>query len=105
MSWKELDLVKLEAEAFLLGQWKNFAEIEEALTLQELEAILEASREQRNEQNKFLAAIQGVDLDKANGESVQDRFDAVKRRAEAKLSGRSEIELEYAEFGLDMDFD
>lgn len=47
-----------------------------------------------------MAALKGINLDE--GEPAQDRFEAVKRRAEAKRRGVSEESLELAEFGVDI---
>jgi hypothetical protein len=55
----------------LLGHWKNFDELEENLSLEELNALLEATRKKDYEDKKFMAAIQGVDLDESNQE-VED---------------------------------
>jgi len=44
-SWSDLDLNKLESEAFLLGIWKNYDELESSICLSELMAILEQKRE------------------------------------------------------------
>jgi hypothetical protein len=67
-SWFDLDLAKIEAEVFLLGIWKDYNELEESLSMPEIVATLEISRDLKYQENKFLAAIQGVDLDK-NSES------------------------------------
>lgn len=53
----------MESEVFLLGHWKNFDELESSLSVEELSAILDASREKEKRGNKFLAAINGVELD------------------------------------------
>lgn len=95
-------MAELEAEALLLGIWKNIAELEEALNLDELKAILSASREREHRQNKFLAAINNIDLD-AGEQTNEEKFEEVKRRAEAKLSGIDERELELDMFGIDFD--
>jgi hypothetical protein len=47
----------------MLGIWKNFEEIEENLTLAELEKLLEVKREQDYSDKKFAAALKGVNLD------------------------------------------
>lgn len=65
-SWEDFDLVKLEVEAFLVGPWKNFEELETSICLEELVAIVSAIRELDYEEKKFLAAMQGVDLDAEN---------------------------------------
>jgi hypothetical protein len=67
-SWFDLDLAKIESEVFLLGIWKDYNELEESLSMPELVATLEISRDLEYQKNKFLAAIQGVDLDN-NSES------------------------------------
>jgi hypothetical protein len=63
-SWEELDLAKLESEVFLLGIWKDYEELERSLSMPELMATLSISRELNYDEKKFLAAMQGVDLDK-----------------------------------------
>ena len=68
-SWQELDLAKLESEVFLLGIWKDYHELEISLSMPELMATIEISRELNYTEKKFLAAIQGVDLDKESGAS------------------------------------
>lgn len=52
---------------FTLGIWKDFEELEESLSMPELTTILVAKREKDYEDKKFLAAIQGIDLDKNSG--------------------------------------
>jgi hypothetical protein len=68
-SWDTLDLAKLEAEAFLLGIWKDFEELETSLSMPELTAVLSAKREESYEDKKFSAAIQGVDIEKNKKDS------------------------------------
>ena len=62
--WFDLDLAKLEAEVFTLGIWKNYEELEVSLSIPELMQTLSSKRDLDYEEKKFLAAIQGVDLDK-----------------------------------------
>ena len=47
----------------MLGHWKNFDELESNLSLEELTALLDASRKKDYEDKKFLAAVNGIDLD------------------------------------------
>lgn len=77
-SWDDLDLAKLESEVFLLGIWKEYAELESHLSMPELLATLESKRESEYNERKFLAAIQGVDLDKETGQS--DPWEEMKAR-------------------------
>jgi hypothetical protein len=53
----------LESEAFLAGHWKNFDELESNLSIEELNAVVDAIRKKDYEEKKFLAALQGVDLE------------------------------------------
>jgi hypothetical protein len=68
-SWDELDLAKLESEVFLLGIWKDYDELERSLSMPELMITLSIGRELNYDEKKFLAAMQGVDLDKNNSKS------------------------------------
>jgi len=79
MTWKDLNLVKLESEAFLLGIWKDYEELEVSLSMPELMAILQSKREVEYEEKKFLAAIQGVDLDK-NKKKEDDAWTKLKNK-------------------------
>jgi len=77
--WADLDLVKLESEAFLLGIWKDYNELETSISMPELMAILKSKREVDNEEKKFLAAIQGIDLDK-NKSQEEDPWTKLKNK-------------------------
>jgi hypothetical protein len=84
-TWGELDLAKLESEVFLLGIWKDYQELELSLSMPELMATLEISRELDYSEKKFLAAIQGVDLDKETGQSRgQQEWEDMKARVFSK---------------------
>jgi hypothetical protein len=63
-TWKDLDLASLESEVFLLGIWKDYEELELSLSMPELISTLSSKRDLEYQEKKFLAAIQGVDLDK-----------------------------------------
>lgn len=66
-SWETLDLAQLESEVFLLGIWKDYEELETSLSMPELVATLESKRDLDYQEKKFLAAMQGVDLDEQSG--------------------------------------
>lgn len=78
-TWDTLDLAKLEAEVFLLGIWKDYDELEKSLSMPELLVTLESKRELDYSEKKFLAAIQGVDLDE-NEEKGQKEWEDMKAR-------------------------
>jgi hypothetical protein len=66
-TWETLDLAKLESEAFLLGIWKDYEELECSMSMPEIMSTLSVKRELDYAEKKFLAAMQGVDLDKQSG--------------------------------------
>ena len=77
-SWEELDLAKLEAEVFILGIWKDYEDLERSLSMPELLITLELRRDLDYTEKKFLAAIQGVDLDKQSNKT--DAWEEMKAR-------------------------
>lgn len=66
---------------FLLGKWKNYQELEDNLSMPELTAILVAKRESEYQERKFLAAIQGVDLENQSGQDPQKKWEDLKAKA------------------------
>lgn len=78
-TWSELDLAKLESEVFLVGIWKDYRDLELSLSMPELMATLSTRRELQYEEKKFLAAIQGINLDEENGKG-QDEWERMKAR-------------------------
>lgn len=77
-SWDKLDLAKLETELFTLGIWKDYEDLEMSLSMPELIATLETKRELDYEEKKFLAAIQGVDIEK--GKNEKNAWEEMKAR-------------------------
>lgn len=84
-SWKNLDLAKLEAEIFTLGIWKDYDQLERNLSMPELVATMSAIRELSYQEKKFMAAIQGVDIDSQSGETKgQKEWEDLKARVFSK---------------------
>lgn len=46
-----------------MGHWKNYDELEDSLSVEEVLFTLKAIREKDERDKKFSAAIQGIDLD------------------------------------------
>jgi hypothetical protein len=78
--WSEMDLVSLESEVFLLGIWKDYDELETSLSMPELTTTLNAKRESDYKEKKFLAAMQGVDLDKQTGKDEGNAWEKMKAK-------------------------
>jgi len=87
-SWQDLDLVKLESEAFLIGAWKNYEELERSISMPELISILEVKRELDYGDKKFAAAMQGVDIDKDKNDNA---WEEMKKRVLYKGKDASDI--------------
>ena len=112
MTWEELDLAKLEAEVFLLGNWKNFDDLETSLSMAEMSEILNSKRELDYEEKKFFAAIQGVDLDQESGRG-QKEWEDMKARvfSRGKATDSNDIlalqgiNAKQAGFGIGMGLD
>jgi hypothetical protein len=110
-SWDTLDLVKLETEVFLLGIWKDFEELETSLSMPELIEILNTKRDLDYEEKRFLAGIQGVDIDKGN--ATQDLWEQKKAKffsGGATSDGNDVVALQGANaakvgFGIGMGLD
>lgn len=80
-TWDDLDLAKIESEVFLLGIWRDYEELETSMSMPEIISTLGSKRELDYEEKKFLAAIQGVDLDKNNkGGGPQNKWEEMKAR-------------------------
>lgn len=110
-TWETLDLAKLEAEVFLLGIWKDYEDLESSLSMPELTATLESKREIDYAEKKFLAAIQGVDLDEQSGkkdawEEMKARVFSGGRAADANdVVSLQGVNAQKAGFGIGMGLD
>jgi hypothetical protein len=110
-SWDDLDLVKLESEVFLLGIWKDYEELEISMSMPELTATLNIKRELDYSEKKFLAAIQGVDLDKNTKKS--NAWEEMKARVFSKGKAQNAkdvlalqgVNAQKAGFGIGMGLD
>ncbi len=111
-TWKDLDLVKMESEVFILGIWKDFEELEANLSMPELANILSTKRELDYDEKKFLAALQGVDLDKNNKNST-NAWEEMKARVFSKgatsdpndILSLQGVNAQKAGFGIGMGLD
>jgi len=110
-SWETLDLAKLESEAFLIGIWKDYEDLEQSLSMPELTATIKIKRELDYSDKKFAAAMQGVDLDKNSGSG--NEWEDMKARVFSKgattngndILALQGINAEKAGFGIGMGLD
>jgi len=112
-TWNDLDLAKLESEIFLIGIWKDYEDLETSLSMPELIATISSKRDLDYDEKKFLAAMQGVDLDKESGKGKQDEWEQMKSRvfSNGKTTDPNDItsfqgaKARKAGFGLGMGMD
>lgn len=84
----------------MLGIWKNFQDIEESLSLPELEAIVTAARDKEMRHHRFMAALKGINLDEDEG---VDKVEEMKRRLEAERAGLSVEALDFIDMGIEVE--
>jgi hypothetical protein len=66
---------------FLIGHWRNFGELEDSLSMPELVAVLEAHRKKNERQQRWEAALQGVDIGDSDAEEAQTSFEEAWKNA------------------------
>ncbi len=71
---------------FVAGKWKNYDELESNLSMPELLLTLSSIREKDFNDKKFLAAMQGVDLESATQE---DPIEAARARIAEKAAAEN----------------
>ena len=64
------------------------------MCIEELQAILEASREKEHRSMKFFAALKGIDLDKNGNHDSRDRVQQIKERVAAQQRGEDPNKVE-----------
>ena len=60
---------------FLLGHWKNYDELEESLSFDELLITVNAIRDKDARDKKFMAMLQGIDLDEETSKAEENKQD------------------------------
>jgi hypothetical protein len=74
--------------------------MEESISLNELYAVIGALREREYRQNKFSAAIKGINLDEETGNTAQGAFAAAEEKANEILTGMNSEERTLSELGF-----
>ena len=69
------------------------------LSLPELELVVKSIHQREHRANRFAASLKGIDIDNPKssgngGEEGTSKFEEIKRRAQAKLQGKTEEEME-----------
>ena len=72
----------------MIGAWKNYEDLEKSISMPELLKIIESKRDLDHLERKFLAAIQGVDIDEGKKE---DAWEDMKSRILYKGKDKNDI--------------
>lgn len=72
------------------------------MTLDELYLLVDAMHRKEHRHHKFLAAIQGIDLDEGKHEA---EFERIKLKAQADLAGKTEEEFTLESIGFAFETD
>lgn len=86
----------------LLGIYKSFEDLEESLTMDELNLILKAEQAKEDRLFRVLAAVNGVPWGGSEGsnETGEDAMERIKRQALAIRTGKTEEQMEFEEIGI-----
>lgn len=76
--------------------------MEEELTLEELNLLMSSMQDREYRKNKFMAAMQGVDLEEGKKDET---FEKIQMRAQAELAGKTEQEYVLGLIGIEIDED
>lgn len=84
------------------GAWKSIAEMEESISIDELNALLDAHRLAVFQQQKFTAALKGVDLGEPQSAGGGKTFEDIQREVEQEIFGSSNLneKQDLAQFGI-----
>lgn len=85
----------------LLGIYKSFEELEENLTLAELNLLLKAGAKRDERLHRVLAAVNGIKWDSdETTETGEEAMDRIKKQAAAMMQGKTVEQMELEEAGI-----
>lgn len=91
----------MEAEVMLLGLFKTFEELEDNLTIAELNLLLKANAKKEERLHRVLAAVNGIKWDSdETTETGEEAMERIKMQARAMSLGKTLEELELEEIGI-----
>lgn len=64
---------------------------------------MKSIRDKEERSNRWLAAVNGIDLSAQDSQNAQEKVEEMKRRIEARQQGKTDEEFEFNEFGLDIE--
>jgi hypothetical protein len=79
--------------------------LEDSITVDELFRLHRAVYKTEHRHNRFLASVNGIDLDEFDEEEEEDPFERIKRKVEAELAGKSEEEYALQMMGIEVETD
>lgn len=88
-----------------MGLYKNITDLEDSISLPEMQSIIEVKRDEQDMHRRFLAAIEGVDLDGEDDNDAEGRLAIIQARADARARGENPEVGEMDFFDLDFETD
>lgn len=88
------------------GAWKSITDMEDNISIDELNVLLDAHRSAVFQQQKFAAALKGVDLgEQKTGGAGEKTFEDIRREAEEEVLGKRADNIgseraDLAQFGI-----
>lgn len=85
----------------LLGIYKSFEELEDNLTIEEMNLMLKADAAKEDRLYRVLGAVNGIDWSSdTTQESGEDAMERIKKQAEAARQGKTVEEIELESLGV-----
>lgn len=84
----------------LLGIYKSFEELENHLTIDEMNLLLKAGAKKEERLHRVLAAVNGIKWDDHAEDSAEDVVERLKKKADAAVSGWTDEQIELEEMGI-----
>lgn len=87
----------------LLGIYKTFEELEDSLTLEEINLLLKADKKKEERLFGVLAAVNGIEYgsgEEAGTETAEEAMERLRRNAQAQQEGKTEEQVDLEALGI-----
>lgn len=90
----------------LLGIYKSFDELEENITMAELNHLIKANAKKEERLHRVLAAVNGIKWDsEETQETGEEAMERIKKQAAALMQGKSVEQMELEESGIKIEIE
>jgi len=84
----------------LLGIYKSYEELEENLTIAEMNLLLKANAKKEERLHRVLAAVNGIKWDDEETGSAEEAVDRIAKNVDSKLNGKTDEQVELEAMGI-----